>query len=69
MDKPEIKVVGNLDDEKIQEYLGKEADKLWKKYNKLRPDYKQYTKNLKIKEKIDEKLIPRNNSIYIDPDE
>jgi len=49
--------------------IGKEADKLWKKYNKLRPDYKQYTKNLKIKEKIDEKLIPRNNSIYTDPDE
>ena len=49
--------------------IGKQADKLWKKYNKLRPDYKQYTKNLKIKEKIDEKLIPRNNSIYTDPDE
>lgn len=28
--------------------IGKEATKLWKKYDKLRPDYTQYTKNLKV---------------------
>ena len=30
--------------------IGKEATVLWKKYNKLRPDYKLYTKKLKIVE-------------------
>ena len=28
--------------------IGKEATALWKKYNKLRPDYKMYTQKLKI---------------------
>ena len=37
--------------------IGKQANTLWKKYDKLRPDYRQYTKNLKIMEKIDEKTI------------
>ena len=37
--------------------IGKQANTLWKKYDKLRPDYKQYTKNLKIMEKIDEETI------------
>ena len=30
--------------------IGKEATVLWKKYNKLRPDYELYTKKLKIVE-------------------
>lgn len=30
--------------------IGKEATALWKKYNKLRPDYKMYTQKLKIVE-------------------
>jgi|TARA_R110000744_G_scaffold74606_7_gene148937 hypothetical protein len=30
--------------------IGKEATVLWKKYNKLRPDYKMYTEKLKIVE-------------------
>ena len=37
--------------------IGKQANTLWKKYDKLRPDYSQYTKNLKIMEKIDEETI------------
>ena len=37
--------------------IGKQANTLWKKYDKLRPDYRQYTKNLKIMEKIDEETI------------
>ena len=31
--------------------IGKEATKLWNKYDKLRPDYEQYVTNLKIIEK------------------
>lgn len=36
--------------------IGKEANKLWKKYRKLRPDYKTYTKNLKVIEETNAKL-------------
>ena len=32
--------------------IGKDALILWKKYDKLRPDYKEYTKVLKVIEKI-----------------
>ena len=34
--------------------IGKEATKLWGKYNKLRPDYDQYVADLRIKQKADE---------------
>ena len=37
--------------------IGKDAKQAWKKYNKLRPDHKQYVKNLEIKEKADEQEI------------
>ncbi len=37
--------------------IGKKATQLWKKYDKLRPDYKQYTKNLKIMENINDQKI------------
>ena len=33
--------------------IGNEASKLWKKYDKLRPDYNQYTKDLKVVKTID----------------
>lgn len=45
--------------------IGKEASAAWTKYNKLRPDYDQYVKDLKvIKEVDDEKIIikPISNS-------
>ena len=35
--------------------IGNEASKLWKKYDKLRPDYNQYTKDLKVVKTIDKK--------------
>ena len=35
--------------------IGKEATKEWKKYGKLRPDYKEYTKSLEIIEKAEMK--------------
>ena len=35
--------------------IGKEATKEWKKYGKLRPDYKEYTKALEIIEKAEMK--------------
>ena len=35
--------------------IGKQADKLWKKYRKLRPDHNTYTKNLKVIEETDAK--------------
>ena len=38
--------------------IGKDAEKLWAKYNKLRPDYDQYVKDLKvIKEADNEEII------------
>ena len=47
--------------------IGKEATELWAKYNKLRPDYDQYVKDLKvIKEADNEKIVieslPKSNS-------
>lgn len=39
--------------------IGKEALETWAKYNKLRPDYEQYVKNLKIKEEVDEIILPK----------
>ena len=33
--------------------IGNDANKLWKKYSKLRPDYNQYTKDLKVVKTID----------------
>jgi len=46
--------------------IGKEASAAWTKYNKLRPDYDQYVKDLKvIKEVDDEKVtiepLPKSN--------
>ena len=35
--------------------IGNVANKLWKKYDKLRPDYNQYTKDLKVVKTIDKK--------------
>ena len=35
--------------------IGNDANKLWKKYSKLRPDYNQYTKDLKVVNTIDKK--------------
>ena len=35
--------------------IGDDANKLWKKYSKLRPDYNQYTKDLKVVNTIDKK--------------
>ena len=35
--------------------IGNAANKLWKKYDKLRPDYNQYTKDLKVVTTIDKK--------------
>ena len=35
--------------------IGDDANKLWKKYDKLRPDYNQYTKDLKVVKTIDKK--------------
>ena len=32
----------------FQGKIGKDATKLWKKYDKLRPDYEVYVKSLKI---------------------
>jgi len=36
--------------------IGKEAKIAWKKYDKLRPDYDQYVKNLKIIEKRNDEI-------------
>jgi hypothetical protein len=36
--------------------IGNQADKLWKKYKKLRPDHNTYTKNLKVIEETDAKF-------------
>ena len=35
--------------------IGNEANQLWKKYDKLRPDYNQYVKDLKVIKRIDKK--------------
>ncbi len=35
--------------------IGKEAMKQWKKYGKLRPDYDQYVKQLKVVEETEKK--------------
>jgi len=37
--------------------IGKEATKLWAKYDKLRPDYDQYVKDLKVIKDADEEII------------
>jgi len=37
--------------------IGKEATQLWAKYNKLRPDYDQYVKDLKVIKEADEEII------------
>lgn len=37
--------------------IGKEASAAWTKYNKLRPDYDQYVKDLKVIKEVDEIII------------
>lgn len=37
--------------------IGKEATAAWSKYNKLRPDYDSYVKDLKVIKEADEKII------------
>jgi hypothetical protein len=32
--------------------IGEEAERLWQKYDILRPDYDEYIKNKKLKEKV-----------------
>ena len=45
--------------------IGKEATQLWAKYNKLRPDYDQYVKDLKVIKEADEEITiqPIDNPI------
>ena len=37
--------------------IGLEAKAEWEKYGKLRPDYEEYTKNLRIIEKVDNEIL------------
>lgn len=37
--------------------IGQEAKAEWEKYGKLRPDFEEYTKNLRIIEKIDSEIL------------
>ena len=37
--------------------IGQEAKAEWEKYGKLRPDFEEYTKNLRIIEKIDNEIL------------
>ena len=46
--------------------IGKDATKLWKKYDKLRPDYEIYIKNLKIVQNKNKKEEREKNKIKIE---
>jgi len=37
--------------------IGLEAKAEWEKYGMLRPDYEEYTKNLRIIEKVDKEIL------------
>tara|TARA_Y100000361_G_scaffold139142_1_gene141939 strand:+ start:268 stop:879 length:612 start_codon:yes stop_codon:yes gene_type:complete len=50
----------------FQGKIGKDATKLWKKYDKLRPDYELYIKNLKIVQDKNKKAEAENNKIKIE---
>ena len=41
----------------IDRKIGKEASKLWKKYDFERPDYKRYISRMKEREKVEPKLV------------
>jgi len=46
--------------------IGKAATKQWKKYNKLRPDYDQYVKNLKVIEKANKEEAKKLEKIRLE---
>tara|TARA_A100001011_G_C14217103_1_gene802556 strand:- start:433 stop:1044 length:612 start_codon:yes stop_codon:yes gene_type:complete len=50
----------------FQGKIGKDATKLWKKYDKLRPDYEIYIKNLKIVQNKNKKEEREKNKIKIE---
>ena len=50
----------------FQGKIGKDAKKLWKKYDKLRPDYEIYIKNLKIVQNKNKKEEREKNKIKIE---
>ena len=49
--------------------IGKKATEAWKKYDKLRPDYDLYVKELKIIEEANEKAITPPSDIRMDNEE
>jgi len=46
--------------------IGKAATQQWKKYDKLRPDYDQYVKNLKVVEKANKEEAKKLEKIRIE---
>ena len=50
----------------FQGKIGKEATNLWKKYDKLRPDYEMYVKNLKVIQKKNKQEEELRNKIKIE---
>ena len=44
--------------------IGAEAQAKWEKYGKLRPDYDEYVKSLKIVKKIDKKIAQENEKLF-----
>ena len=46
--------------------IGKAATQQWKKYNKLRPDYDQYVKNLKVIEKANKEEAKKLEKIRLE---
>ena len=50
----------------FQGKIGKDATKLWKKYDKLRPDYEIYVKNLKVIQKKNKQEEELRNKIKIE---
>ena len=50
----------------FQGKIGKDATKLWKKYDKLRPDYEMYVKNLKVIQKKNKQEEELRNKIKIE---
>ena len=50
----------------FQGKIGKDATKLWKKYDKLRPDYELYIRNLRIVQDKNKKAETEKNKIKIE---
>ena len=46
--------------------IGKAATQQWKKYDKLRPDYDQYVKNLKVVEKANKEEAKQLEKIRLE---